>query len=240
VTEGVQTATMSENRRILVVDDEPQITRVLRRGLTAHRYDVRVAAEGEAALELFGDWNPDLVVTDLSMPNMDGLELCRRLRAISNVPIIVLSVKGDERVKVEALDAGADDYVTKPFGMDELLARVRATLRRNPNLAGETTKLVETGHFRIDVEARQVTINSKEVHLTPKEFDLMVHLVRHAGKVLTHRSLLAAVWGGDYVEQTEYLRVFIGQLRKKIEPNLATPQYILTEPWIGYRFQSGD
>ena len=231
---------MSENRRILVVDDEPQITRVLRRGLTAHRYDVRVAAEGEAALELFGDWNPDLVVTDLSMPNMGGLELCRRLRAISNVPIIVLSVKGDERVKVEALDAGADDYVTKPFGMDELLARVRATLRRNPNLAGEATRLVETGHFRIDVEARQATINGKEVHLTPKEFDLMVHLVRHAGKVLTHRSLLAAVWGGDYVEQTEYLRVFIGQLRKKIEPNLATPQYILTEPWIGYRFQSGD
>ncbi len=234
------TATMIENRRILVVDDEPQITRVLRRGLTAHRYDVRVAAEGEAALELFGDWNPDLVVTDLSMPNMGGLELCRRLRAISNVPIIVLSVKGDERVKVEALDAGADDYVTKPFGMDELLARVRATLRRNPNLAGETTKLVETGHFRIEVEARLVTLNGKEVHLTPKEFDLMVHLVRHAGKVLTHRSLLAAVWGGDYVEQTEYLRVFIGQLRKKIEPNLATPQYILTEPWIGYRFQPGD
>ena len=231
---------MSEIRRILVVDDEPQITRVLRRGLTAHRYDVRVAAEGEAALELFGDWNPDLVVTDLSMPNMDGLELCRRLRAISNVPIIVLSVKGDERVKVEALDAGADDYVTKPFGMDELLARVRATLRRNPNLAGEATKLVETGHFRIDIEARLVTLNLKEVHLTPKEFDLMVHLVRHAGKVLTHRSLLAAVWGGDYVEQTEYLRVFIGQLRKKIEPNPATPQYILTEPWIGYRFQPGD
>lgn len=231
---------MSENRRILVVDDESQITRVLRRGLTAHRYDVRVAAEGEAALELFGDWKPDLVVTDLSMPNMGGLELCRRLRAISNVPIIVLSVKGDERVKVEALDAGADDYITKPFGMDELLARVRATFRRNPNLAGETTTLLETGHFRVDVEARKVTLNDKEVHLTPKEFDLMVHLVRHAGKVLTHRSLLAAVWGGDYVEQTEYLRVFIGQLRKKIESNLATPQYILTEPWIGYRFQSGD
>jgi two-component system KDP operon response regulator KdpE len=231
---------MSENRRILVVDDESQITRVLRRGLTAHRYDVRVAAEGEAALELFGDWKPDLVVTDLSMPNMGGLELCRRLRAISNVPIIVLSVKGDERVKVEALDAGADDYVTKPFGMDELLARVRATLRRNPSEAGEATKLVETGHFRIDLETRQVTLKGKEVHLTPKEYDLMVYLVSHAGKVLTHRALLAAVWGGDYVEQTEYLRVFIGQLRRKVEPNLATPQYILTEPWIGYRFQPGD
>src|SRR5258707_4748421 len=140
---------MIENRRILVVDDEPQITRVLRRGLTAHRYDVRVAAEGEAALELFGDWNPDLVVTDLSMPNMGGLELCRRLRAISNVPIIVLSVKGDERIKVEALDAGADDYVTKPFGMDELLARVRATLRRNPAQVDETVSLLEIGHFRV-------------------------------------------------------------------------------------------
>lgn len=231
---------MSENRRLLVVDDEPQVTRVLRRGLSAHCYEVRVAAEGEAALELFGDWNPDLVVTDLSMPNMGGLELCRRLRRISRVPIIVLSVKGDEHVKVEALDAGADDYVTKPFGMDELLARVRATLRRNPNLAGEATKLVETGHFRLDVEARQLTLKGKEVHLTPKEFDLLVHLVRHPGKVLTQRSLLAAVWGGDYVEQSEYLRVFIGQLRKKIEPNLATPQYILTEPWIGYRFQPGD
>jgi two-component system, OmpR family, KDP operon response regulator KdpE len=124
--------------------------------------------------------------------------------------------------------------------MDELLARVRAALRRNPNLAGEASQLLETGHFRIDLEARHVTLKGKEVHLTPKEYDLMVHLVRHAGKVLTHRALLAAVWGGDYVEQTEYLRVFIGQLRKKIEPNLATPQYILTEPWIGYRFQSGD
>jgi two-component system KDP operon response regulator KdpE len=231
---------MNENRRILVVDDEPQITRVLRRGLTAHRYDVRVAAEGEAALELFGDWKPGLVVTDLSMPNMGGLELCRRLRAISNVPIIVLSVKGDERIKVEALDAGADDYVTKPFGMDELLARVRATLRRNSTQASETENLIEVGHFRVDIEARQVMLAGRGVHLTPKEFDLMVHLIRHPGKVLTHRSLLAAVWGGDYVEQTEYLRVFIGQLRKKIEPNLATPQYILTEPWIGYRFQPGD
>jgi len=231
---------MGENRRILVVDDEPQITRVLRRGLTAHRYEVRVAAEGEAALELFSDWKPDLVITDLSMPTMSGLELCRRLRATSNVPIIVLSVKGDERAKVEALDAGADDYVTKPFGMDELLARMRAALRRNPNLTAEAIQLIETGHFRIDLEARKVTLTGKEVHLTPKEYDLLVYLVRHAGKVLTHRALLAAVWGGDYVEQTEYLRVFIGQLRKKIEPNLAAPQYILTEPWIGYRFQSGE
>src|SRR6267142_1996178 len=147
---------MSENRRILVVDDEPQITRVLRRGLTAHRYDVRVAAEGEAALELFGDWKPDLVVTDLSMPNMGGLELCRRLRAISNVPIIVLSVRGEEKKKVEALDAGADDYVTKPFGMDELLARIRAALRRKPASDSKSTVL-EAGDFRIDLEGHSAT-----------------------------------------------------------------------------------
>src|SRR5882672_1323804 len=149
---------MSENRRILVVDDEPQITRVLRRGLTAHRYDVRVAADGEAALELFGDWKPDLVVTDLSMPNMGGLELCRRLRLISNVPIIVLSVKGDERLKVEALDAGADDYVTKPFGMDELLARVRATLRRVPSGVAESAGVVEIGDFAIDLDGHTMML----------------------------------------------------------------------------------
>src|SRR5260221_5352981 len=215
---------MSKSKdKILVVDDEPQIGKVIRRALESRGFEVRVAPDGESAFDVFRAWRPDLVISDLAMPNLDGLGLCARIRKNSAVPIIVLSVKGDERVKVEALDAGADDYVTKPFGMDELLARVRATLRRNPNLAA-ASNIVETGHFRTDVEARKVTINGKEVHLTPKEFDLMVHLVRHAGKVLTHRSLLAAVWGGDYVEQTEYLRVFIGQLRKKIEPNSGTPQ----------------
>jgi two-component system KDP operon response regulator KdpE len=223
--------------RILVVDDEPQILRVLRRSLTTHRYEVRVAADGEAALDLFHDWSPDLVITDLSMPGMSGLELCRRLRAVSAVPIIVLSVKGEERAKVEALDAGADDYVTKPFGMDELLARVRAALRRAP-AAGPAT-IIDAGDFHIDREARSVTVKGREVHLTPKEFDLLVHLVQHPGKVLTHRALLGAIWGGNYVEQTEYLRVFIGQLRKKIEPDPARPRYILTEPWIGYRFEPG-
>lgn len=230
---------MSESQRILVVDDEPQITRVLRRGLNAHRYDVRVAADGEAGLELFRDWKPDLVVTDLSMPNMGGLELCKRLRAVSNIPIIVLSVKGDERTKVAALDAGADDYVTKPFGMDELLARIRATLRRVPAEVGESAGVVELGDFSLDVDGRTVTLNQREIHLTPKEYDLMVYLAKHPGKVLTHRALLAAVWGGDYTEQTEYLRVFVGQLRKKIEPTPSKPQYILTEPWIGYRFVPG-
>ena len=232
---------MSEKQRILIVDDEPQITRVLRRSLTTHGYEVRSAADGESALETFSDWPPDLVLTDLSMPNMGGLDLCRRLRQVSPVPIIVLSVRGDERTKVEALDAGADDYITKPFGMDELLARIRAALRRVPETPATdaTLPVLEAGDFRVDLEARSVTVQGREVHLTPKEYDLLVYLIRHPGKVLTHRALLAAVWGGNYVEQTEYLRVFIGQLRKKIEPDSASPRYILTEPWVGYRFHPG-
>ncbi|MGH9835572.1 MAG: response regulator transcription factor [Blastocatellia bacterium] len=227
---------MNQSQRILVVDDEAQIARVLRRSLAARGYEVQVANEGEEALEIFNAWTPDLVITDLSMPNMGGLELCRRVRAISQAPIIVLSVKGEERAKVEALDAGADDYVTKPFGMDELLARVRAALRRAPAPDGSEVKAIEAGDFHVDPEARIVTVRGGEVHLTPKEYELLVYLIRRPGKVLTHRALLGAVWGGDYVEQTEYLRVFIGQLRKKIEVDSAKPRYILTEPWVGYRF----
>jgi two-component system KDP operon response regulator KdpE len=230
---------MDEKQRILVVDDEQQITLVLRSGLTKHGYDVRVAAEGEAALELFHLWTPNLVVTDLSMPNVGGLELCRRLRVISDVPIIVLSVKGEEAIKIEALDAGADDYVTKPFGMGELLARVRATLRRSPAKDSEALTVIEEGDFRVDLESRNVNVRGQDLHLSPKEFDLLAHFIRHPGKVLTHRALLSAIWGGNYVEQTEYLRVFIRHLRKKIEPNPAKPRHILTEPWIGYRFNPG-
>jgi len=232
---------MRDKQRILVVDDEPQITRVLRRSLMSHGYDVRVASDGVAALQTFGDWPPDLVITDLSMPNIDGLQLCRNLRSISQLPIIVLSVKGEETTKVEALDAGADDYVTKPFGMDELLARIRAALRRAQAERSdhEISPVLNVGDFRLDLENRSVVVKGLEVHLTPKEYDLMVYLVSHPGKVLTHRTLLAAIWGGESVEQTEYLRVFIGQLRKKIEPNPATPQYIVTDPWIGYRFLPG-
>jgi two-component system KDP operon response regulator KdpE len=233
-----QSGTMINKQRILVVDDERQITRVLSRGLMAKGYDVHVAADGELALQTFSDWHPDLVITDLSMPTLNGLELCRRLRAFSEVPIIVLSVKGEERTKIEALDAGADDYVTKPFGIDELLARIRATLRRAPGPDNERNVL-EEGDFRIALEERNVTIRNKELRLTPKEYDLMVYLLRHPGKVLTHHALLGAVWGGNYTEQTEYLRVFIGQLRKKIETDPANPKYILTEPWIGYRFNPG-
>ena len=226
---------MEEKQRILVVDDESQLTRVLRRSLTAQGYEVRIAGDGEFALQTFRDWPPALVITDLAMPNMSGLELCRQLRQISTVPIIVLSVRGEESTKVEALDAGADDYATKPFGMDELLARIRATLRRAPDVDSGSS-ILEVGDFRIDLEAHSATQKGNELRLTPKEFDLMVHFLRHAGKVLTHRALLGAVWGGDYTEQPEYLRVFIGQLRKKIEPETSAPRYIVTEPWIGYRF----
>jgi two-component system KDP operon response regulator KdpE len=228
-------------KKILVVDDEPQLTRVLRTGLKSHGYEVRAAADGLAGFEAFSDWHPDLVITDLAMPNVDGLELCRRLRAISQVPIIVLSAKGEEKTKVEALDLGADDFVTKPFGIDELLARVRASLRRaNTPATSETAQTVfDSGEFHVDLESRTITVRGKPVHLTPKEFDLLVYFIKHAGKVLTHRTLLAAVWGGNYVEQNEYLRVFVGNVRKKIEGDPAKPRYILTEPWIGYRFDPG-
>ncbi|HYX29242.1 MAG TPA: response regulator transcription factor [Pyrinomonadaceae bacterium] len=230
---------MDNKKRILVVDDEPKITLVLRSGLSKHGYDLRVAAEGESALELFNAWMPDLVVTDLSMPNMNGLELCRRIRAISDVPIVVLSVKGEESTKVEALDAGADDYVTKPFGIGELLARIRAVLRRSPAPAVEEEKIVEDGDFQIDLQTREVSVKGKQMHLTPKEFDLLLYLARHPNRVLTHRTLLAAIWGGEYTDQNEYLRVFINRLRKKIEPDPAIPTYIRTDPWVGYRFVPG-
>jgi two-component system KDP operon response regulator KdpE len=227
----------AEGSKVLVVDDEPQITRVLRTVLTSQGYRVRTAAEGESALTNFKEWSPDLVITDLYMPHMDGLELCRRLRDGSSVPIIVLSVKGEERTKVEALDLGADDYITKPFGADELLARVRAALRRS---GGETAPQqiasFETGDFRIDMDGRRVHTQGREVRLTPKEFDLFVYMARHPNRVLTHATLLEAVWGGASQEQPEYLRVFMGQLRKKLEPNPANPRYLTTEPWVGYRF----
>ena len=229
---------MNEKPRILIVDDEPQLTRVLRTGLKSRGYDVRVAADGLSALDTFSDWQPNLVVTDLAMPNMDGLELCGKLRAISQVPIIVLSAKGEEKTKVEALDLGADDFITKPFGIDELLARIRASLRRaaTPTFTEATPTVLAVGDFRVDLESRNVMVRDREVHLTPKEFDLLTYFLNHAGKVLTHRTLLAAIWGGNYVEQNEYLRVFVGNLRKKLETEALGVRYILTEPWIGYRF----
>jgi two-component system KDP operon response regulator KdpE len=171
------------------------------------------------------------------MPNMDGLELCRHIRAQSRVPIIVLSVKGEEAVKVEALDAGADDYVTKPFSIKELLARVRAAFRRTAAPEETESALIELGDFRIDIHGRKVEVKNQEIRLTPKEFDVLVYLARHPERVVTHHALLAGVWGPNSVEQPEYLRVCIGHLRKKLEPDESTPRYIITEPWIGYRFE---
>ncbi|CDM65463.1 response regulator transcription factor [Pyrinomonas methylaliphatogenes] len=222
--------------RILVVDDEPQITRVLRASLTAQGYDVHTALDAASALRIFEDWHPDLIIADLVMPQMSGLEFCRRVRLVSQVPIIVLSVKGDERTKVEALDLGADDYVTKPFGIAELLARIRAALRRARLPFPERTDVLAVGDFQIDLAAREVHVRGQQVRLTPKEFDLLVYFAQNAGRVLTHRKLLGAIWGGEYTEQNEYLRVFVGNLRKKIEPDPNRPRYIVTEPWVGYRF----
>jgi two-component system KDP operon response regulator KdpE len=223
-----------EKARVLVVDDEPQITRVLKTVLTSQGYQVRTAADGQTGLTSLGEWHPELVITDLYMPRMDGVELCRRIRVVSTVPIIVLSVKGEEQTKVEALDAGADDYITKPFGTDELLARVRAALRRGGD--AEEGASLDAGDFRIDLDARRIHVRGMEVRLTPKELDLFVFLARHPNRVLTHRTLLEAVWGEASQEQPEYLRVFMGQLRKKLEPDPSNPRYLVTEPWVGYRF----
>jgi len=213
---------------------------VLKTTLSAQGYAIRTAADGILALEEMKTWSPDLVITDLRMPNMGGLDLCRSIRAESRIPIIVLSVKGEEAIKVEALDAGADDYITKPFNVNELLARVRAALRRASTPEQPESLLIEIGDFRIDIPARKVEVRKREIHLTPKEFDLLIYLARHPGKVLTHHALLASIWGPNSVQQPEYLRVFVGHLRKKLEPDESTPRYILTEPWVGYRFEPGD
>jgi two-component system KDP operon response regulator KdpE len=228
---------MTNKKRILVVDDEPQITRVLRTALTGSGYEVRTAEDGHAGLRTVREWQPDLVITDVSMPNMTGIELCSQLRAESQVPIIVLSVKGEERTKVEALDAGADDYVTKPIGMDELLARVRRNLVRVRPSEDATKRKIEIGDFLIDADIFRVVLKNHEIRLTPKEFELLLFLARHAGRVVTHRALLFAIWGANSLEQPEHLRVLVGQLRKKIETEGA-PHYIVTEPWVGYRFEA--
>ena len=230
---------MPDPPHILVVDDEPQITRVLRTSLSAQGYDIRIANSGEMALEIMKDWTPNLIITDLSMPSIDGVQLCRKVRAVSQVPIVVLSVRDKEQQKVEALDAGADDYVTKPFGMNELLARVRANLRRVPPEI-DPEAVIEVGDFVIDTTAHKVTVRRREVRLTPKEFELLVYLARRPGKVVSHRTLLGAIWGGQSTEQVEYVRVFVGQLRKKLEPDASSPRYIVTEPWVGYRFEPGE
>jgi two-component system, OmpR family, KDP operon response regulator KdpE len=224
-----------QQARILIVDDEPQITRVLRTALSTQGYTLRIAANGVEGMEAVHAWKPDLVVTDVSMPEMNGIELCREIRAVSEVPIIVLSVRNQEAVKIEALDAGADDYVTKPFSIQELQARVRAQLRRSLAAESETPQIISAGDFYIDIPQHRVVVRGQDTHLTPKQFDLLVCLAQHPGQVLTHRALLHAVWGTN-ADQPEYLRVNIGQLRKKIELT-DEPAYIVTEPWIGYRFR---
>ena len=220
--------------RILVVDDDPQIRRVMRMTLTGQGYEVDDAKEGEAALNKLREGRFDLVLLDMNMPGLGGLETCRAIRAQSDVAIIMLTVRDAEVDKVEALDAGADDYITKPYNPPELLARIRAALRRAPS-AQEPTGRISLGAVEIDFDARQVTAPGRTVRLTPKEFELVRYMVAHANKTLTHRELLQAVWGPDYGDQVDYLRVFVNQLRKKIEPKPSSPIFLLTEPWVGYR-----
>jgi two-component system KDP operon response regulator KdpE len=221
---------------ILVVDDEPQIRRVLRSTLSSQGYIILEAKTGEEAIEVSRKEKPDLVLLDVNMPGMGGIEACREIRRASEAPIIMLTVRSAERDKVLALDAGADDYVVKPFGIEELLARIRAALRRFAP-AEELPPFVSKD-LKMDFESRQVTVRGQEVHLTPKEFDVLKYLIANQGKPLTHRRILQSVWGPDYGEETENLRVVINQLRKKIETDPAHPKYIRTEPWVGYRFQT--
>jgi two-component system KDP operon response regulator KdpE len=225
--------------RILVVDDEPQIRRVMRTTLTAHGYEVEDARSGEDGLEKLRAGKYDLVLLDINMPGMGGVEACRTIRQErhgSELAIIMLTVRSAESDKVEALDAGADDYVTKPFSTTELLARIRAALRRMP-LTGLEIPRIDLEGVEIDFESRQVKRHGREVRLTPKEFDLLRYFITHPNKAISHRELLQAVWGPDYGDELEYLRVFINQLRKKVEPQPSKPRYLLTEPWVGYRFQ---
>ena len=223
--------------RILLVDDERQITRALRASLQGHGFEVATAVDGLEALKMFHQVRPDLLVTDVSMPNMDGVELTKAVRKISDLPIIVLSVRDQDANKVLALDSGADDYVTKPFSVTELLARIRAQLRRRGEATAPSTKVLE-GDFAIDTEAHRVTVRGQELHLSPKEFDLLLLLARNAGRVLTHKALLRGVWGPNGEEQPDYLRVLVAQLRKRIDqPGIDS--YIESEPWVGYRLRTG-
>ena len=222
--------------KILVVDDDPQIRRVMKATLVAHHYEVVEARTGEDALDRIPEEMPNLVLLDMNMPGLGGLETCRQIRAQSEIAVIMLTVRDREEDKISALDAGADDYVTKPFGIEELLARIRAALRRSPASSEGGPRTFSAVDLEIDFEARTVRVRSKYVRLTPKEFDLLRYLVAHAGKPVTHRELLQAVWGPDYGDEPEYLRVFINQVRKKIEANPAHPKHIVTEPWVGYRF----
>jgi two-component system KDP operon response regulator KdpE len=225
------------NAKILIVDDDPQIRRVMRTTLSAQGYIVDDARSGEEALEKLQKTRHDVVLLDLNMPGMGGIAACRAIRDDRDVSIIVLSVRNAEKDKVEALDAGADDFVTKPFGMQELLARIRATLRRAPAASDGAPQTLAFEGVEINLAARRITIRGREVRLTPKEFDLLQYMVTNPGIPIPHGRLLQAVWGPDYGDEVEYLRVFVNQLRKKIEPEPGRPRYIITEPWVGYSFR---
>ena len=226
--------------RILVVDDEIEIVRALQRSLTAHGYDVFTASSGEEALDAIAHYRPDLMVLDLGLPGISGLEVAKRVRAESNLPIIVLSVKDTERDKVLALDLGADDYVSKPFGMDEVLARIRVALRHTAQIESGTEPVFTAGPLKIDFAQRRVEVNGKEVKLTPTEYELLKVLVKNSGKIMTRHMLLSQVWGTGYGAEAHYLHVYVGQLRRKIEPDPAHPRFILTISGVGYRFNADD
>ena len=230
----------TEAASILIVDDEPEIRRAVLGGLRAQGYEVRAASDGEEALRLASAATPDLVILDLMMPGMDGLEVCRRLRAWSDVPILVLSARAQERQKVQALDEGADDYLTKPFGMDELTARIRAALRRHRHTLPADTPTFTAGNLVMDYACRLVFKHDLEIKLTPHEYGILRFLTQNADRVVTHRQLLAAVWGPEDVEETQYLRVHVGHLRRKIEDVPGRPRFIVTEPGVGYRFRTTD
>lgn len=226
--------------RILVVDDEIEIMRALQRSLTAHGFDVLAVGSGEEALEAIGHYRPDLILLDLGLPGVSGLEVCRQVREQSNLPIIILSVKDAERDKVLALDLGADDYVSKPFGMDEVLARVRVALRHTAQVQSGTEPIFNAGPLRVDFAQRSVQVSGKEIKLTPTEYDLLKALIKHQGKILTRQMLLAQVWGTGYGTEAHYLHVYVGQLRRKIEPDPTHPRFILTVSGVGYRFTAED
>ena len=231
---------MSMRGRILLVDDETSIQRAVAPLLRSRGYDVEIAGTGAEALRVVADRAPDLVVLDLGLPDIEGTEVCRRIRETLKVPIIVLSARGAEADKVNALDLGADDYVTKPFGPEELLARIRVALRRVMSEEATESGLLRAGDLTIDYDRRRVLRGNNEIRLTPKELDLLTLLVRNRDRVLTHRAILKAIWGANAVEQPEHLWTLVAQLRRKIEPDPSSPRYLLSEPWVGYRFASGD
>ena len=226
--------------RILVVDDEPEIWRAVRAGLTSAGFTTEWAPTATQGIDLVARWHPDIIILDLSLPDKDGIEVCRELRNWSHVPILILSVRGSDMDKVTALELGADDYLTKPFSIAELVARVRVALRHAAHAAGSSEARFQTGELIIDFERRQVTVAGRTAHLTPIEYEVLKYLAINAGKVLTHRAILSAVWGPAYENEIHYLRVFLNQLRRKIEPEPSRPRYLLTELGIGYRLRSPD